>query len=425
MQEVIMAIGYACITLGAPGTAMHACTARNADKTALHRITGQNLAALAQVIDYNCQNGILLYRISSDLIPFASHPLNNQTWQDDFKKKLSEIGARIRDSDMRVSMHPGQYTVLNSPNPVVVSRAIEDLIYHDRLLSALDLDGQHKIILHVGGVYGDKPSATARFKSVYAGLSESIRGRLVLENDERCFSAEEVLAIAEELGIPAVYDNLHNQINPSVNKWDDKTWIALFAKTWRSGDGRQKIHYAQQDQAGRRGAHASTIRLAEFLEFYRSISDSAPDIMLEVKDKNLSALKCSYAAQPEGMPKMGLEKEWARYKYAVLSRSAQIYHQMTELMKQDGRSAVKDFYSLVEAAFDLMPNAGAEENAALHVWGYFKDRCTEQEKKTFFSKLEKAKTDMAFKAVKRLLLRLAQRYEVDYLLNAYYFIDSN
>lgn len=419
-----MSIGYACITLGVYGTALHACTAKNADDETLRTITGQNLDALEKMIDYNIQNGLMLFRISSDIIPFASHILNHQNWQEEHAEKFSAIGARIIKSGMRVSMHPGQYTLLNSPREDVVERAFADLIYHDDLLSAMGLDNHHKIVLHIGGVYEDKSSAILRFKSSYANLPKSIKARLVLENDERCFSAEEVLAIARSVGAPAIFDLLHHQINPSSDQKSVHEWIELFGRTWLVQDGRQKMHYSQQASGGRPGAHSATINLKEFLEFYQDLNDLEVDVMLEVKDKNLSALKCSYTSQPKTMPEEGLQKEWARYKYFILSRSAHIYQQMTELMKQDPKEAVRQFYGLVETAQPLSPTVGTEENAALHVWGYFKEICSEKERIEFLRRLEKAKIAVDFKGVKKNLYRMAERYQQEYLLNCYYFLNG-
>ncbi len=420
-----MAIGYACIALGVHGTALHTCNAKNASDTTLGRVTLENLTALENLVDYNIENRIMLFRISSDIIPFGSHPLNLQNWWDDYKDRLAAIGDKIIKSGMRVSMHPGQYTILNSPRLDVVSRAFEDLIYHDRLLSAMGLDDHHKIILHIGGVYEDKPSAIQRFKETYKSLPVSIRSRLVLENDERCFSAEEVLTIAASLGAPAVFDTLHHHIKPSSANKTVREWVELFGKTWQVRDGRQKIHYAQQAEGGRPGAHAQSISLMEFLAVFEELEGLDLDVMLEVKDKNLSALKCSYTAEPELMPKTGLQKEWARYKYYILSRSADSYQRMTELMKIESKEAVREFYDLVEETQKLPYAAGTEEKAALHVWDYFKDIGTVREKAEFFRRLEKAKDSEDagnFVSVKKHLYRMAEKNTITYLLNSYYFV---
>lgn len=120
-------------------------------------MTTHNLAALERMIDYNRKNDIKLFRISSDLIPFGSSPINALAWPE-IRKTFDRIGAKIRKNGIRVSLHPGQYTVLNSPTEDVGERAIADLIYHDKILAALGTDTTNKIVLHVGGIYGDKRS---------------------------------------------------------------------------------------------------------------------------------------------------------------------------------------------------------------------------------------------------------------------------
>ncbi len=91
-----------------------------------------------------------MYRLSSDLIPFGSDLSTNQLdWVDLYSESFERIGAKIKQHDIRVSMHPGQYTVLNSPDAAVVERAIADLEYHVAILEAMKIDTTHKIILHI------------------------------------------------------------------------------------------------------------------------------------------------------------------------------------------------------------------------------------------------------------------------------------
>src|SRR5699024_45506 len=151
------------------------------------------------------------------------------------------------------------YTVLNSPDKDVVSRAVEDLNYHTRFLDSLGVGPAHKIILHIGGVYQEKENAMERFvKSYQTLLSDAVKRRLVIENDDRSYTVSEVLMISQATGAPVIYDNLHNAINTSDITKDDAYWIELTRKTWRSEDGRQKIHYSQQSPMNRIGAHTQT-----------------------------------------------------------------------------------------------------------------------------------------------------------------------
>jgi UV DNA damage endonuclease len=161
----------------------------------------------------------------------------------------------------------------------------------------MGMDASNKIILHIGGIYGDKPAAIERFKSNYVALEERIKARLIIENDDKCYTAEEVLAIGQELKIPVVFDNLHHAINPSSKSQSIKEWIAACSKTWRKKDGAQKIHYSQQAQCKRAGSHSETIDLPIFLRLYKTLPSLDLDIMLEVKDKNVSALKCIRAIE--------------------------------------------------------------------------------------------------------------------------------
>ena len=190
-----MRIGYACLTVAVEQTSIRTCTLKNATPETLLSLAGENLFALERMVDYNIQTGIHLYRISSDLIPFGSSLAANLPWETVYAERIASISQKIAESGMRVSMHPGQYTVLNSADSGVVQRAIEDLQYHARALDALKLDQTHKIILHVGGKYGDPADALTRFRAVYRDLDESIRRRLVLENDGSIYTIAEVLIL--------------------------------------------------------------------------------------------------------------------------------------------------------------------------------------------------------------------------------------
>lgn len=415
-----MKIGYACLALAVPGSEMKSCTLKNAAEDRLLSLTEHNLDALETLIDYNIRNGILLFRISSDLIPFGSALAKDLPWDRIFAPKLQAIGQKIRDAGMRVSMHPGQYTVLNSPDESVARRAVEDLLYHDKVLSSLGLGREHKIVLHLGGAYGDKETAKARFISRYRSLSPSVQSRLVLENDDRIFHIGDILETAEAEGIPVVFDTLHNSANPADASVSDADWIRRCSPTWQDEDGPQKIHYSQQHPDRKPGAHSESIGIDAFLAFFREAAGLDPDIMLEVKDKNLSALKCMNTVSNRGMT--ALESEWGRYKYSVLEHSPVLYQDIRTLLKDKDKYPALEMYHRIEAALASPLLSGTAVNAAQHVWGYFKTKASESEQRQFMNALEKFTAgDSDLKAVKHLLNRLAIKYNENYLLNAYYF----
>lgn len=414
-----MNIGYACLTMGVWDTNFRTCTMKKANEDNLKDIIKYNLNSLENIIDYNIKSDIKLFRISSDIIPFGSSPVNDIKWWDVYSDKLEKIGEKIKSSEIRVSMHPGQYTVLNSPKEDVVQRAIEDLIYHNRFLDSLKVDMKNKIILHIGGVYGDKEKAIKRFEKNYKALSDGIKSRLVIENDDKSYNIDEVLKIGKSLNIPVVYDNLHNEVlNFELSK-SDSYWINKASESWNKSDGRQKIHYSQQDKGKRAGSHSRTIDLEIFKEFIDDLPHDI-DIMLEVKDKNLSTLKVNNYIKDEKIK--NLEVEWSRYKYNILEHSPSHYNEIRRILKDKNSYPIFDFYSLIDSSLEKEIEVENGINAASHVWGYFKDIATDKEKRKFFSYLKSYKKgSFSIKAVKKTLMKMAVKYDEEYLLSSYYF----
>ena len=416
-----MSIGYACMIIGIPNTGLSRCIQKNATEENLRRITIDNLSALETIIDYNIKHEIKLFRISSDIIPFGSHPINQIAWWEDYKDIFQRLGEKIKKSDMRVSMHPGQYTVLNAMDPRIVQNAMQDLQYHGSFLDALGMDHTCKLILHIGGVYGDKEAASKTFIDNYNKLPRSIKDRLIIENDDKNYTVQEVLAISKETGAPVVFDNLHHEINPSKAKKTQYEWIKECGETWKKQDGKQKIHYSQKKSGAPLGSHSDTIMFEPFMEFYNGLLDKEIDIMLEVKDKNLSAIKCINIAQQNAKAKE-LEEEWARYKYFVLSRSASLYQEIREMLKEKNNEVSVIFYELIEQAWLLPEAQGAEVNAAQHIWGYISKDATISERNRYVKLLEAYETNTgSLKALKNHLLKCAQTRKIEYLLNSLYF----
>ena len=415
-----MAIGYACIAIGVPNAGISGCILRNAEENRLRALIASNLKALEVLLDYNRMNGIKLFRISSDLIPFASHPVNRIPWWKDYRDELTQIGAKIREVGMRVSMHPGQYTVLNSPEDGVAQKAVEDLIYHERVLSSLGMDRSSKLILHIGGSYGDKTKAMNTFLHNYRKLPQELKDRLVIENDDKIYHIRDVLSVSELTGAPVVFDNLHHKVRPPEVDLPEGEWIRKSGRTWRSEDGKQKLHYSIQKEGGAPGAHSDTVWLKEFLAFYYGLPEKKPDIMLEVKDKNLSAVKCILGVKD--VPAKALEQEWARYQYYTLSRSAGIYQDIRELLKDKDAKCVKEFYDFLEQAYVLPEDRDAEVKAAEHVWRYLSNDCSRTERNRYHKLMEAYQNGTGeIRAVKNHLLKVAGNRTMDYLLQSLYF----
>ena len=283
-------IGYACINTKLPST-NRTCRLKNATAERILELASANVEALRPILEWNAARGIELFRISSDLIPFGSHPVNTVPWWRILEPQLARLGAFIRKKRLRVSMHPGQFTILNSARPEVIESSIAELEYHTLLLESLGVDASHKIVIHLGGLYGDKRESLKRFVENCRRLDRRIKARLVIENDERCYTIADALFAAEAIGVPAVFDVFHHMWNPALQQGSLRSIIQLAANTWRKRDGRVKIHYSNQWPGKPAGTHSKSIRVRKFLEFYDTIRDLDLDIMLEVKDKQESVLK--------------------------------------------------------------------------------------------------------------------------------------
>lgn len=406
-----MKIGYACIPLGVEWSTNRRISLKNFSDKKFLETTKLNLEDLRKILEYNIKNNIYLFRISSDIIPFGSHSINSIPWQQVFKKELENIGDFIRENKIRVSMHPGQYTVLNSPSEEIVERSVKDIEYHTRFLDSLCLDYSHKIVLHLGGGYNDKVGSIKRFIKNFDLLSESAKKRLVIENDERIFNFDDVLYVSDSLSIPIVFDYFHHLINP-VDK-ELKEILSLTKQTWKREDGNIKIHYSEQSRFKKIGSHSEFIETAKFLEFYNKVKEFGPDIMLETKDKNISAIKCICLISGN---KSKLYNEWASYKYIVMEKSYNLYKECSHILNTTYDA--KKFYSKIDEALFSPFNEGNFKNTLLHVWGYFKDKALEKEENKFFDLMNKKEL---YKA-KEFLYRLSKKYKVQYLLDSYYFI---
>ncbi len=297
---MIRRLGYACIALGIDATTNRTCRLANATPERLRELIAANLAGLAEVLRYNVRLNVRFFRVSSLVIPFASHPVNTLRWWDEFGERLAEIGAYARTQRMRLSLHPGHHTVLSSPVPEIVEAAIQDLVYHARFLNSLQLGPEQKIVIHAGGTYGDRAAAADRFVATYQRLPATITSRLVLENDERSYSVDDVLAISARCGIPVVFDALHDRTLPGPGSEDRPRLLATCFATWQPPDGPPIVHFSSQDASKKPGAHARWIDPDDFLQFARDTGTTPVDCMLEAKGKELALLRLrrTLAAQP-------------------------------------------------------------------------------------------------------------------------------
>jgi UV DNA damage endonuclease len=298
-------LGFVASVLSEGISTSRTCRLRNATPARLRELITENLAALDRVVTFLERKRILLYRITSNLIPFASHPINTVDWWGEYAPALRAIGRRLRDARVRVSTHPGQYTVLNSPSPAIVKAAVAELEYHARLLDLLGTDASAKIVLHIGGLYAaSEAMAMDRFCAVAAELPHGVKRRLVVENDDRLFDAEEALSVADRVGVPVVFDWLHHKAN-RCRAPIAEILPAIFA-TWSAADGRPKVHLSSQAAGAAPGAHADFVSVPDALAFFEALPPQPFDCMLEAKQKDRALLKLRAGLRRRGIVETGI-----------------------------------------------------------------------------------------------------------------------
>ena len=416
-----MSLGYACKTFGIPFTNERTCIQKFASKEKLLKIIEWNINSLNNIIEYNYLNNIKLFRISSGFIPFGSSSVNKIEWWNEFESLFKMIAEKIKEYDIRISTHPGQYTILNSPNKTVVERAIEDLWYHNKLLDCLGGNQSNKIILHVGGVYGDKELSKKRFIETFENLEEKYKKRIIIENDDKLFNINDCLELGKKLNIPVVFDILHNEINPSQQGKEINFWINECNGLWKDNDGKQKIHYAEQAKNKRTGSHSNNIKINNFMNFYNNLGNKNIDIMLEVKDKNISANKCNNCLFYNN-DTIKIKIEWERYKYSIWERSNDDYKRLENLIEKNGIFCCLDFYNEIEKILEYNISKRYSLIVAHNIWQKIRTTATEEEKifMRYFDNYKKGKCSI--NPIKNLFWKIAIKYKLFYLLSSYYFV---
>lgn len=283
-----MRIGYPCINRSIGCRSARTFRLASYSRDLLYKTVAGNLACLREILSWNRDHRIRFFRISSDIVPFASHPVCRDPWQDHFRNEFRALGSFIRGERIRISMHPDQFIVLNAQDEGIVERSIAELRYHAEVLDLMGLDATAKIQLHVGGIYGNRQESMDRFVRVYDRLDPVLIRRLVLENDEQRFPAADCLSLHDQTGIPVLFDSFHHSCNNRGESVRDI--LPLIRKTWSGVDGIPMVDYSSQNPEKRAGSHADHIIPEDFQDFLLQSFPHDLDIMLEIKDKEASAL---------------------------------------------------------------------------------------------------------------------------------------
>ena len=286
-----MKIGYPCINHSIGKKTISTFRLSSYTEEKFIQCVNYNLATLVEILKFNVANNFMFFRISSDIIPFASHSICKFDWKEYFKLDLIRIGQLIKDQNIRISMHPDQFVLINAKSQVIVNNSIKELEYHTDFLNLMRLDYSAKVQIHIGGIYGDKEKSRKQFISNYKTLlSENIKKRLVIENDDHLYNLKDCIEIHKSTGIPILFDVFHHICFD--NNLPLNIALQISNNTWNyDKDGIMMIDYSNQELNQRKGKHSHTLDIKEFEKFILSVSDLDFDIILEIKDKEKSAKK--------------------------------------------------------------------------------------------------------------------------------------
>ena len=255
----------------------------------------QNLNDLYEMIKWNEQNGIKVLRISSELFPHISNPRVEGYDMEFADALLKKIGEYARSLNHRLTFHPGQYNVVGTPNESTFQQTINDLSYHAEVLDRMGMGEDSVMVVHGGGIYGDKEKTLERWCYNYDRLPEPIRRRLVLENCEKCFSIEDCLYVSEKVHVPVVFDTHHyscyNILHPEEKLQKAENYIEDILNTWKRRGVKPKFHVSEQG-SGKTGHHSDYIEIIPhyLLEIPQKYGCDI-DIMIEAKKKELAIFK--------------------------------------------------------------------------------------------------------------------------------------
>jgi len=295
-----MNLGYACINMTLGEQTPKITTNRSMVKKTFHQkgisyaseLALQNSRDLFEIIKWNVANNIKVFRISSDMMPWASE-YNVEDMPD--YTKISNIlkgcGTYARENGLRLTSHPGPFNVLVSPNPKVVENTIKDLELHGKIfdLLGLDLTPYNKINIHCNGVYGDKISAMDRFCSNFEKLSDSVKKRLTVENDDKAsmYSVSDLMYIHKKIGIPIVFDYHHHQF--CTGDLSEQQALELALTTWPD-DIKPIVHYSESKALHEENSKLKPQAHSDYIKQLPNTYGLAVDIMVEAKAKELAIL---------------------------------------------------------------------------------------------------------------------------------------
>lgn len=248
-------------------------------------ITRNNLQALKEITIYNIKNDIHFYRLTSKLVPLATHDKVEFDYISPLLSEYKEVSKLINSNNIRVDTHPDQYAVLNSMDKKIVKNTFEILEYHYKILTTLDIKNP-TILLHIGSSACGKKASITRFINNFNKLPEYIKKCIALENDDKIYNIADTLNLCKKLNIPMVLDYHHYLCNNNGEKLED--YILDIINTWKNQD--PKFHFSSPKSKLKKEyrSHHDYVDSDEFIKFVSILKpyNKTFYIMLEAKAKD-------------------------------------------------------------------------------------------------------------------------------------------
>jgi UV DNA damage endonuclease len=253
----------------------------------------KNTEDLKTIVYWNEANGIKMYRMSSDMFPWATeYKLEQLKDWSKIQQNLHIVGKYVKDFGQRLSFHPGPYNVLVSPNQKALDNTFIDLEMHGAIMDAIGLSKTpyNKINIHCNGVYGDKIAAMDRFCRNFEKLSDSVRGRLCVENDDKAsmYSVKDLMYIHERIGIPITFDYHHHKF--CTGGWSEQEALEAAISTWPSGIT-PAVHYSESKALHESDSKIKPQAHSDYIESLPNTYGHKVDVMVEAKAKELAIMK--------------------------------------------------------------------------------------------------------------------------------------